>query len=92
MRRNEKGEFTESDDVGRSLRQDVKQKAKTVVKGGYGDKGDQMLNWNSYMVGEQRKLFRTAWSGCLTAKVVGRDLGADGNRTAGLNSGSCAEG
>jgi hypothetical protein len=39
VRRNEKGEFKESDDVGRSLRQDVKQKAKTIVKAGYGDKG-----------------------------------------------------
>jgi hypothetical protein len=41
VRRNAKGEFRESDDVTRSLRQDVKRKAKTVVKAGYGDKGDQ---------------------------------------------------
>jgi hypothetical protein len=41
VRRNKKGQFNESDDVGRSLRQDVKRKAKTVVKAGQGDKGDQ---------------------------------------------------
>ena len=41
VRRNVKGEFKESDDVGRSLSQDVRRKAKTVVKAGYGDKGDQ---------------------------------------------------
>jgi len=41
VRRNKQGQFKESDDVGRSLSQDVKRKAKTVVKAGYGDKGDQ---------------------------------------------------
>jgi hypothetical protein len=41
VRRNVKGEFKESDDVGRSLSQDVRRKAKTVVKAGHGDKGDQ---------------------------------------------------
>jgi len=41
VRRNERGEFKESDDVGRSLSQDVKRRAKTVVKAGQGDKGDQ---------------------------------------------------
>jgi hypothetical protein len=38
---NERGEFKESDDVGRSLSQDVRRRAKTVVKAGQGDKGDQ---------------------------------------------------
>jgi hypothetical protein len=41
VRRDKKGQFKESDDVGRSLAQDVRRKAKTVVKSGYGDKGDQ---------------------------------------------------
>ncbi len=41
MRRNDKGQFTESDDVGKSLSQDVKKSATTKVKPGYGDKGDQ---------------------------------------------------
>jgi hypothetical protein len=41
VRRNKKGQFKESDDVGRSLSQDVRRKAKRVVKPGYGDKGDQ---------------------------------------------------
>lgn len=41
VRRNEAGQFTESDDVGRSLRQDVKKHAKTVVPPGQGDRGDQ---------------------------------------------------
>lgn len=41
VRRDEKGRFEESDDVGRSLSQDVKKSAKTKVKSGQGDKGDQ---------------------------------------------------
>jgi hypothetical protein len=41
VRRNKKGQFKESDDVGRSIAQDVRRKAKTVVKSGYGDKGDK---------------------------------------------------
>jgi len=41
VRRDKKGQFKESDDVRRSLAQDVRRKAKTVVKAGYGDKGDQ---------------------------------------------------
>ena len=43
VRRNEKGEFTESDDVGRSLSQDKKRKAKTTSKPGQGDKGDRAI-------------------------------------------------
>ena len=41
VRRDEKGRVSESTDVGRSLAQDVKQKAKTVTKKGEGDKGDR---------------------------------------------------
>ena len=41
MRRDQQGQFKESDDIGRSLGQDVRRKAKTVVKAGQGDKGDQ---------------------------------------------------
>ena len=41
VRRDDKGRFNESDDVGRSLAQDVKRQAKTTVKSGQGDKGDQ---------------------------------------------------
>lgn len=41
VRRDEKGQFDESDDQGRSLAQDIKQKAKTEVKAGQGDRGDQ---------------------------------------------------
>jgi hypothetical protein len=41
VRRNPEGQFAESDDVGRSLSQDRKRKAKTVVKSGQGDKGDR---------------------------------------------------
>jgi hypothetical protein len=40
VRRNVEGQFRESDDQGRSLAQDVKQKAKTKVKSGQGDRGD----------------------------------------------------
>jgi hypothetical protein len=41
VRRDGKGQFKESDDQGRSLSQDVKQAAKTKVKSGQGDRGDQ---------------------------------------------------
>lgn len=41
VRRDEEGKFKESDDVGRSLSQDVKESAKTEVKAGQGDRGDQ---------------------------------------------------
>jgi len=41
VRRDEEGQFKESDDVGRSLSQDVKKPAKTEVKSGQGDRGDQ---------------------------------------------------
>lgn len=41
IRRDEKGRISESDDVGRSLSQDRKRKAKTEVEPGYGDRGDQ---------------------------------------------------
>jgi hypothetical protein len=41
VRRNEKGQFDEVTDVGRSLSQDRKQQAKTKVPPGQGDRGDQ---------------------------------------------------
>jgi hypothetical protein len=41
VRRDDRGQFEESDDVGRSLAQDVKKHAKTKVKPGQGDKGDE---------------------------------------------------
>ena len=41
VRRNDQGEFTEQDDVGRSLRQDVKQKARNESESGQGDRGDR---------------------------------------------------
>jgi hypothetical protein len=47
VRRNEKGEFKESDDVGRSLAADVRKKAKTVVPAGQGDRGDQKRKANN---------------------------------------------
>lgn len=41
VRRNEKGEFDEVVDVGKSLSQDRKQAAKHEVPPGQGDRGDQ---------------------------------------------------
>ena len=41
VRRDSSGRFHESDDVGRSLAADRRVKAKTVVKKGEGDRGDQ---------------------------------------------------
>lgn len=41
VRRDDKGQFKESDDVGRSLSQDQKRHAKTEVKSGHGDEGDR---------------------------------------------------
>jgi hypothetical protein len=39
--RGKKGQFKESDDVGRSLAADGRRKAKSNTKAGYGDKGDR---------------------------------------------------
>lgn len=41
IRRDSKGRIKESDDVGRSLKQDRLTKAKKPVSSGQGDKGDQ---------------------------------------------------
>ncbi len=41
VRRDEAGKFKESDDVGRSLSQDRRRKAKSAAKPGQGDKGDR---------------------------------------------------
>lgn len=41
VKRDDSGRFSESDDVGRSLAGDVKTSAKSIVKAGYGDRGDQ---------------------------------------------------
>ena len=41
VRRDDQGQFKESDDQGRSLARDIKQQAKTTVKSGQGDRGDQ---------------------------------------------------
>ena len=41
VRRDQEGRFDEEVDVGRSLAQDQRQKAKTVVPPGQGDRGDQ---------------------------------------------------
>ena len=41
VRRDDHGRFDEVSDVGRSLSQDVRKHAKTVVPAGQGDRGDQ---------------------------------------------------
>ena len=41
VRRDDEGRFEESDDVGRSLAQDVRKHAKTTTKPGQGDRGDR---------------------------------------------------
>ena len=41
VRRDENGQFTENVDQGKSLSIDKKKKAKTIVKPGQGDRGDQ---------------------------------------------------
>ena len=41
VRRDDKGQFHEVADVGRSLAQDRRQKAKKTVPAGQGDRGDQ---------------------------------------------------
>jgi hypothetical protein len=40
QRRDSRGRFAESDDVGRSLAQDIKQSAREKAKSGQGDRGD----------------------------------------------------
>ena len=44
VRRDEKGRITESDDLGKSLAQDVRKKAKTKTKPGQGDRGDRTVH------------------------------------------------
>ncbi len=41
VRRDEEGRFTESDDVSRSLSQDVRKHAEHEAKPGHGDRGDR---------------------------------------------------
>jgi hypothetical protein len=41
MRRDEQGQFDQSDDVGRSLASDRRRKAEAIAKPGQGDKGDR---------------------------------------------------
>jgi hypothetical protein len=41
VRRDEEGQFTESDDVNRSLSQDQKRNAETQSEPGQGDRGDK---------------------------------------------------
>ncbi len=41
VRRDKEGQFKESDDVGKSIAQDQKRKAKTKPKKGEGDRGDR---------------------------------------------------
>ena len=41
VRRDEQGQFKESDDVGRSLSQDRRQHAEAEAKPGQGDRGDR---------------------------------------------------
>ena len=41
IRRDGQGRIKESDDLGRSLAQDVRKPAKTTVASGQGDRGDQ---------------------------------------------------
>jgi hypothetical protein len=41
VRRDERGRFNESDDVGKSLAQDRRKHAKTTAKPGQGERGDQ---------------------------------------------------
>jgi hypothetical protein len=46
VRRDDQGRFDEVTDVGRSLSQDVRKKAKKTVEAGQGDKGDQKRTAN----------------------------------------------
>ena len=57
IKRNEKGQIKESDDVGKSLSKDVQQKAHKKVKPGYGDQGDQAKS-------ATKKKKMTTFSGC----------------------------
>lgn len=44
VRRDAEGKFKESDDVSRSLSQDVRKDAKNESKSGHGDRGDRKSN------------------------------------------------
>jgi len=51
IRRDSKGRIKESDDVGRSLKQDRKKKATKKVSSGQGDKGDRKRSGKSLLSG-----------------------------------------
>jgi hypothetical protein len=44
VRRNKRGQFKETDDVGRSLAQDRRRKAKSAAPRGQGDRGDRSMS------------------------------------------------
>lgn len=44
VRRDDNGRITESDDLGKSLAQDVRKKASTKSKPGQGDRGDRTVH------------------------------------------------
>lgn len=44
VRRDDKGQFSETDDVSRSLSQDQRQDSDTDVESGQGDRGDRKTN------------------------------------------------
>jgi hypothetical protein len=47
VRRDSQGQFTENEDVGRSLKQDRKRPARNVAKSGQGDRGDRNVKSRS---------------------------------------------
>jgi hypothetical protein len=55
VRRDAQGQFSEQDDVGKSLSQDRKRSASSASKAGQGDKGDRNRNGKSSSRGSSSK-------------------------------------
>jgi hypothetical protein len=78
VRRDEKGQFKESDDVGHSLAQDVKRHAKTEISPAQGDRGDAKVGKYTLSSGRGNRDRPRVGRRCLTEDEVERLLEAQG--------------
>jgi hypothetical protein len=75
------GQFTEMDDVGRSLTADRRQHAKTTVKPGYGDQGDQAQSAAKKSPGKSIRTGKTDYTTYKGRKAAGSKGGSKGGGT-----------
>lgn len=86
VRRNRRGEFKDSVDVGRSLAQDRRQSAKAAAKAGDGDRGDRKASGSKAVIARSRKTGdanRDPITAAPGAHPVGTGVGATAGGAAG---------